>query len=168
MSPQRPGIHPNLEFRSLDITEEKIIKHFSSIWFITFLKRQTFKSSDYTFAFAHPSDHLTERYHFEREILILLTPYENFDTRSLDFVDKIIFEYQNRLDKLLVFLVSRDVEIEEKIRSVVLQDQESRIFIPFSYEEFNCNTSKADLIEEKIKKFFFTRDLFSFNSPSWS
>ncbi len=164
MSSRRSGIHSNIQFRNISKEEEKIIRLFSSLWFITFVKHQLFKESEYTFAFARPSQFLIDRYHFEREVLILFSPYERFDTRSLDFVDKVVFEYQNRLDKLLIILVSRDQTVMEKVSNVIIQDQESRIYIPFSYDEFEKQEA-VELIESKIKKYFFTRDLFSFNSP---
>jgi len=159
-----PGIHPELDFFTFDPKEEALIKQFSKVFFITFAKAARFKEGNYTFAFGKPSDELTERFHIEREVLILISPYRNFEARVLDFVDKTIFEFQNRLDKLLIILVSADEKIEDKITNIVLQDQESRIIIPFCYDEF-LKTDASKLIEGKLQKFFFTRDLFSFNSP---
>jgi hypothetical protein len=164
MSKIRPGLHPGLEFINIEPNEKQIIMEFAKVWFITFLRSARFKEGNFTYAFAKPTTALTERYHFEREILILFSAYKSFDTRALDFVDKTIFEFQNRLDKLLIILVSADETIEEKITNVVMQDQESRIFIPFHYGDF-INNDVPKLMESKLQKFFFTRDLFSFNSP---
>ena len=117
----KPGIHPELDFFTFEKKEEALIKQFSTVFFITFAKAARFKEGNYTFAFGKPSNVLTERFHLEREVLILISPYRNFEGRVLDFVDKTIFEFQNRLDKLLVILVSADEKIEEKITNIVLQ-----------------------------------------------
>jgi len=116
----KPGIHPELDFRSFGSKEEALIRDFSKVWFITFIKTGKFKDGNFTFAFGKPSNELTERFHIEREVLILISPYRNFEARVLDFVDKTIFEFQNRLDKLLILLVSADEQIEEKITNIIL------------------------------------------------
>jgi hypothetical protein len=159
-----PGIHRNLDLDRVGPTEGKLIKSFSKTWRITFFKAASFKEGRYTFAFGKPTTEVTERYHIEREVMILFSSYQNFDTRTFDFVDKTLNEYQNRLDKLLIILVSMDKKIEEKVTRVVMEDQEARIIIPFHYDDFQ-NGDEHKLINEKLRKYFFTRDLFSFNSP---
>jgi len=159
-----PGIHRNLDLARVGSTEGKLIKSFSKAWLITFFKAASFKEGHYTFAFGKPSTEIIERYHIEREVMILFSSYRSFDTRTFDFVDKTLHEYQNRLDKLLIIIVSKDEKIEEKVARVVMEDLEARIIIPFHYDEFE-NTNDKKLINDKLQKYFFTRDLFSFNSP---
>jgi len=89
------GIHPRLDFKSVNFEEESLIRQFAKVWFITFIKSAHFKDGEFTYAFGKPSTELTERFHFEREVLILFSAYKTFDARALDFVDKTIFEFQN-------------------------------------------------------------------------
>src|SRR6185295_17204669 len=82
-----------------------------------------------------------------------------------DFVDKTIGDFQNRLDKLCVILISRDPEIKVKINKIAMQDKESRIVIPFSYAELEREFDVTGLMVRRLKEFFYERDLFAFDSP---
>lgn len=163
---QKPGILSNLEISQFEKSEQCIVRKLSKIWFITFSRRQHFKNSDYSFVFAKPTDDLIKAFHLSREVLVIFNPYQLFDTRSFDFVDKLIFEFQNRLDKLCIIIISQDTGIKDKIRQIALQDKESRIIIPYNYDEFFINSnSSSTLIVNRLKEFFYERDLFAFDSP---
>jgi hypothetical protein len=155
-----------LNISSFDSQEQEIITKFSKVWFISFARQAKFKNSDVTFVFAKPTDKLTKDFHLTREVLVVFTPYNSFEPRTLDFVDKTIFEYQNRLDKLCVLLISRDNDIKSKIRSMALQDKETRVIVPFSYSEFSGTLNpENNIILRRLKEFFYERDLFAFDSP---
>jgi hypothetical protein len=83
MTKIHPGMHSNLEINRVGLREGKLIEAFSKVWFITFFRAARFKEGNYTYAFGKPSTEITERYHIEREVMILFSPYENFDTRTL-------------------------------------------------------------------------------------
>lgn len=160
------GIHPNVSLEKAGIrhTEQNIIKHFSNLFSISFAKSHNFKGAWYNFAFLKPTKELREKYRFQNEMLLITTAYENFDTRTFDYVDKLMFEYQNRLDKLCVILISGDNKIKTKISSLAQQNPETRIIIPFSYVDF-FKTDPQSLIQQRLKEFFYGRDLFAFESP---
>ncbi|NTU50513.1 MAG: hypothetical protein HGA87_06535 [Desulfobulbaceae bacterium] len=132
----RPGIVPNLDLTPIPNAEQQIIRKLSSTWLITFAKRTQFKNAYYSFVFGKPSTHIANSFHLGREVLIVLSEDVSFEARTLDFVDKTIFEFQNRLDKLCIILISGDSAIRNKIKEMAIQDKESRIIIPFYYEEF--------------------------------
>ena len=160
------GIHPNVSLEKARIrhTEQNIIKHFSNLFSISFAKSHNFKGAWYNFAFLKPTKELREKYRFQNEMLLITTAYESFDTRTFDYVDKLMFEYQNRLDKLCVILISGDNKIKTKISSLAQQNPETRIIIPFSYLDF-FKTEPQGLIQQRLKEFFYGRDLFAFESP---
>jgi hypothetical protein len=160
------GIHPNVSLDKAGIryTEQNIIKHFSNLFSISFAKSHNFKGAWYNFAFLKPTKELRDKYRFQNEMLLITTSYENFDTRTFDYVDKLMFEYQNRLDKLCVILISGDKKIKTKITSLAQQNPETRIIIPFSYIDF-FKSEPEQLINQRLKEFFYGRDLFAFESP---
>lgn len=158
------GLNYGLVLDFLNKAEQTIIIKFSKIWHITFARKVNFKNSDFIFAFAKPTNELKRDFQLEREVLILITPYEIFEPRVLDFVDKTLTDYSNRLDKLCIILVSRDNEIKNKIKLLAVQDKETRIIIPFSYDELLIPNQK-DIVLERLKESFYTRDLFDFDSP---
>lgn len=169
MNTYKAGIHPNLSFKTANFSplEESIIKSFSKFWFITFIKKVNFKDSSYAYAFARPTDKLFENFRLDREVLILLTRYKNFEPRDLDFVDKTIFEFQNRLDKLCFIIVSPDNRVRDKVQSLTLQEPETRVIIPYTYKEI-YESKNPNIIFGRLKEFFYGRDLFSFESPLYN
>jgi hypothetical protein len=162
----RPGIHRTLDlnYANFGWKEKNIIRRLAKVWRITFARKARFKDADYYYAFARPTTELNNSFRLEREVLILLNKYPSFDARTLDFVDKTIFEFQNRLDKLCVILVSQDKDIREKVRLLTSQEPETRLIVPFSYDEF-FDQEPEKLIMERLKEFFYGRDLFAFESP---
>lgn len=96
--------------------------------------------------------------------MFLFTSPQHFQAKSLDFVDKLMSEYQNRLDKLCVFIISGDLTIEKQISSVLLQDKESRIIVPFTYVELS-NDSSCEIQIDRLRSSFYERDLFAYETP---
>lgn len=112
-----------------------------------------------------PGEEFREYYNLYNEVLLLFSPYTEFESRTLDFVDKTLEEFDNRLDKVCVFLVSRDGDIETKINGLNTANKDSRIIVPFTYAEILQNgISKTD-INTKLRKYFYSRDLFALESP---
>ncbi len=162
----QPGIHTNIDLNKAGFyrSEKHIVWQLKQLWFVTFAKYQNFKGSDYSFAFLRPTEKIQEAFRLEREILVIMLRYDTFDTRILDFVDKLMFEYHNRLDKLCFLLVSNDSKIQDKIKELTLREPESRIIVPYHYDEFFLDNAQES-IWDRLKEQFYGRDLFSFESP---
>ena len=145
--------------------EVKVAKQLSKFFKITFSKEGVFKTTSYVFNFLQPGEEFREYYNLYNEVLLLFSPYTEFESRTLDFVDKTLEEFDNRLDKVCVFLVSKDTDIESKINVLNTTNKDSRIIIPFTYAEILQNgISKTD-ISSKLRKYFYNRDLFALESP---
>ncbi len=166
MKTTTPGIVPNLDLKYARFgwQERGIVYKLAKVWFITFARVAAFKDSVYSYVFARPTQELNESFRLEREVLILFTRDTMFEARALDFVDKTMFEFQNRLDKLCFLLVSQDGKIREKIRLLTAQEPETRLIVPFSYDEF-IDDHPENLVMGRLKEFFYGRDLFAFESP---
>lgn len=115
--------------------EIKVANQLSKFFKITFSKEGTFKTTSYVFNFLQPGEEFREYYNLYHEVLLLFSPYIEFESRTLDFVDKTLEEFDNRLDKVCVFLVSRDGDIETKINGLNTANKDSRIIVPFTYAE---------------------------------
>src|SRR5207237_3543510 len=112
----QPGIKYGLDVTRIGLAEERVARNLSRVWFLTFARRAVFKNSVFPFVFARPTDRLINDFHLEREALVLFSPYQNFEPRAFDFIDKTMIDFQNRLDKLCLILISQDPEIKSKIR----------------------------------------------------
>ena len=135
VSVEHPGVLQSLTFQGINQTEEMLLRKLGLVWYVTFAKRYIYRNVDYTFAFAKPTDELVRDFHLGREVLVVLAGSSQFQSRTLDFVDQILLEYPNRLDKLCVLIVSSDFEIKNKINNIIKQDKSSRILIPYTYQE---------------------------------
>ena len=145
--------------------EIKVGNQLSKFFRITFSKSGFFKTTAYTFYFLQPGEEFKEYYNLYNEVLLLFSPYYEFDSRTLDFVDKTLEEFDNRLDKICVFLVSKDKKIENRINNINTTNKDSRILIPFTYNEILSETFSKDDITIKLRKYFYNRDLFALESP---
>lgn len=161
-----PGVHPALDLSVLGPAEERIALCLAKTWYLTFARSPTFKGYQYGLLFVKPTQRLEESFHLSREVMVVFNSYPTFDPRTLDFVDKNMFEFQNRLDKLCVIIISGDPQVKLRVQEIALQDKESRLIVPYSYSEL-CTPDGSDegLILRRLKEFFRSRDLFLFESP---
>jgi hypothetical protein len=122
-------------------------------------------SSSYRYFLIKPVKNYQEMFNLEREIIVLFSPYAVFEPRTLDAIDYISESFQSlRLEKVCSILVSRNEQIEEELKELLKNDQESQIFIPFNYRELIKNHDPY-FIRNRLKKHFYTRDLFAFEAP---
>jgi len=170
MSEIKPGIHRHIDLQRdfnglrLGRSEKHIIWQLKQLWYITFVKVVTFKGSTYSYALLKPTEKISNAFRIEKEVLVLIQRYDNFEGRTLDFVDKLMFEYQNRLDKLAFIFISQDTQVKEKIRELTIREPESRIIIPHTYDDF-FEDDCQETLWHSLKSNLYGRDLFSFESP---
>jgi hypothetical protein len=161
------GIHYNVDLKKAFFEKEEsdIINQFANLFSITFAKTHKFKNATYHYVFLKPTDELKEQFRFQNEILLLINPFHDFDNRTFDFVDKLMTDYRNRLDKLCLVLISKDNNIKRKVNNLITQNPDSRIIIPFNYLDFIKSQNPTSLISLRLKEYFYGRDLFAFESP---
>lgn len=146
-------------------SEQNILYLFAEYFQIDFAKEVGFKNSEYVFYFMKPMGNIVESFNFKNEILLLYSKYLQFDRRIFDFVDKLMVDYRNRLDQVCLFLVSTDDCIEKHIRDYNSENEDSRVVIPFSYNELSIERLPEYQLANKLRKFFYSRDLFAKQSP---
>lgn len=144
--------------------EIDIQKEFSKHFGVTFSKQAIFKKSEYVYAFLQPGDIFLNNFNMSNEVLLLFSKYNNFDNRIFDYIDKLQGEYENRIDKVCIILISADEEIEDKIKKINAERKDSKIVVPFSYNELNNGLDKS-ILDSRLREFFYSRDLFALESP---
>ncbi|QOY37333.1 hypothetical protein AWH56_006810 [Anaerobacillus isosaccharinicus] len=158
------GVKSSLNVKGTN-KERKIVRNFSQFFGVTFSRIEKFKNTDYTFSFLQPGDEYREKFNMYNEFLLLFSPFQDFDRRILDFVDKTLTDYDNRLDKVCIFLVSKDTNITSKIATLNNENKDSKLIVPFTYEEFGANGITKESVENKLRTYFYSRDLFAIESP---
>jgi len=68
------------------------------------------------------------------------------------------------VENLCGILVSRDEQIADVIKRY-LSEQETRIIVPFSYTELLQKKNDSYIFRNKLRDYFYNRDLFAFNNP---
>lgn len=145
--------------------EIEITRLFSKFFLITFSRQGRFKTTDYVFAFLKPGENLRESFNMYNEVLLLFSPYTEFETRTMDFIDKTLQEFENRLDKVCIILISKDNEIESIIKQLNTDNKDSKIIVPFTYEELLREKLTEEKLQYKLRNYFYNRDLFALESP---
>ncbi len=161
------GYNPQVKLEHFSDEEKKIIHRLSGEWYVTNGggEIKLGPTSLYKYFLVKPTDLYKEMFDLELEIVCVFSNYSEFETRTLDAYDYIFANYQQlRLERLCFILISKDEKITQKIDDLVKHNQESQIVIPLSYYEI-LNKFDSFLIRNRFKKFFYSRDLFAFESP---
>ncbi|MBX5206102.1 AAA-like domain-containing protein [Rhizobium sp. NZLR1] len=162
-----PGIHPNFAYDIYSGEEQKIIKRFSTEWFITSgIQPLTLsEKSTYRAFLGKPCDPSANMFNLEREIIAVFSNYDEFEVRTIDAFEAAAARFNSlRTDPICRVLISRDPKIVERIKDVLKNDPELPVIIPFTYDEL-INNRQDTLIINRFRSHFFSRDLFAFESP---
>lgn len=160
------GRNPRANFQHFDSFEYEIIKSLSKSFYITNGGGIiNINISKYKYCLLKLTSDQTKVFGDLNEIIVLFSPFENFEPRTLDAIDVIHKRFSEfRLDKICTIVLSKDPLFEGKLQSLFKINQESRVVIPFSYNEINASTPK-EFFTSRITKYYFSRDLFDFESP---
>ena len=162
-----PGINPQVTLDHFKEDERKIIHRISLDWYVTNsgYELQLGPSSIYRYILVKPTDIFKEMFNLEREIVVIFSPYETFEPRTLDAITAAANRHQKlRIERICSAAVSRDEEIETKLAELLKNDQEAQIVVPFTYGEL---LGKPDdfFFRNRFKKHFYSRDLFASEAP---
>lgn len=117
--------------------------------------------------FLSPEDHYKESYGFENEVLLVYSPYDRMEPRTLQAIEQIFSSSpaKGRVETLNYFLISDSANVKEWLDSYISSRQETRIIVPFTKNE--VINAKADnwFLRNKLNNHFFGRDLFNYSLP---
>ncbi|HPR17144.1 MAG TPA: hypothetical protein PLD62_02750, partial [Candidatus Cloacimonadota bacterium] len=162
-----PGKNPNFRIDHFSPEEQIIISKLSSEFYFTFgggiLNLGT--TSQYKYCLIKPTTNYTDLFNIEKEIIIIFSDFDNFEPRTLDAIDAAEKSIQQfRIEKICAILISKDTNIEKRIEALLRSEPECQIIIPFNYKELSTHHDDY-FIRNRFKKYFFSRDLFAYNSP---
>lgn len=163
-----PGVNPQVMLKHFDEQEKEIIHRFATDWYVTNGGGELSLSSTSTYRYAliKPRDHFREMFNIEREMVVLFSPYENFEPRTLDAISKATEKYQAlRIERICSVLVSKDPHIGSKVKDLLMNDQEAQIVIPFTYGELSNGKPDEYFFRNRFIEHFYARDLFASESP---
>ncbi len=164
-----PGVNPRLFSSHFEDDEMKIIRNLGREWYVTHgggeSEIRLGKTSIYRYFLMKPTNVYQDLFNLEREIVVVFSPYDTFQPRTLDAIEQATGRYQPlRIDRICSVIISRDRLIESKISNLLKGDPESQIVVPFTYEEL-LKPLAAFFLKNRFKNHFYTRDLFAFEAP---
>src|ERR1022692_1651090 len=133
-----PGIHNSCTFEHFDAQERAAIETISKEWFVTNsgypLKFTEFVT--YKFILIKPTDHIQHAFNLERELVCVFSPFDDIHPRTLDAISKAQNQFQAlRIDRICSLVISKDLKVAEKLKSILQNDTEAQIVVPFTYAE---------------------------------
>lgn len=148
--------------------EEEILKPFLDGFFVTWGRRRTAYNTEVSVYFLNPEPFISESFGFDREILLVYSPYKRIEARTIQAAESFLMDSpaKGRIEQLNYFLITEDDNAKEWLQSYLSDNQESRIIIIFSASELR-ESSKGDswYIRNVISQQLFGRDLFDYRLP---
>jgi len=162
-----PGFHKQFILDRFNQDERKILSALSENWYLTNSGDTVqIAQSRYDYFLMKPTPRTAEMFNIEREIVCVFSDYANFEPRSLDIFDRILATLPKlRAETICQVLICRAPGAEDKVDRLLKSDPERPIVLPFTYGELLRGGSVTAIVENRFRKHFYSRDLFSFLSP---
>ncbi|MBT2658346.1 cold shock domain-containing protein [Bacillus sp. ISL-18] len=150
-----PGLSSGIKLSHFTQHERKIIERLGKEFYVTNGGGEiNIAKSKYRYFLVKPVGVYQELFNTRREIIVVFSPYDQYEPRTLDAIDNIAKKYQRfRLDRICSIVISGDEEIERKLKDDLKRDTEIQIVIPFSYQELRTNHSPM-LIQNRFRAYF--------------
>ena len=163
--PTYPGINPNFDYSALPVSYRPLVTHLSRSFYVTrHVERIEIGNSYYYGFLMRPSDNMSILLNVERELAVLVAPYDSFEARTLNAYDELYRTIDDaRVDKSVRFLISDDTRIDEQIRHFLDRNPEYPIIIPFHTNEILSYKYDSNIVT-KIRSHYTIRDLFAFSN----
>ncbi|MFV7466656.1 hypothetical protein [Pseudomonas shirazica] len=147
--------------------EKEFLNPFLSGFDINWGRRVRAFNTEISVYFLEPLEHFKESFGFENEVLLVYSPFNSMEPRTLQAVEQYFSSSpaKGRVETLNYFLVSDDDKVSEWLDSYLSSRQEARIIVPFSSKELKAAKGDEWFIRNTLNKHFFGRDLFNYSLP---
>lgn len=161
-----PGRHPSFDITIYSPEHQRVLRRLESLFHLTRHGRvELGATSEYLYALAKPTERVRRLVHTEREVVVAFSPYREFQPRTLDAFESVFVENEEfRIEKIVRVLVSDDVHVATKLKSLLQSRPDAPVVVPFHPSELTLATPD-EAIFARFREFTFTRDLFSMSSP---
>jgi hypothetical protein len=116
--------------------------------------------------FLKPEQIFSEMFGIEREVLLLISEYETVEPRIMQAASAILAEApaKGRVESLLFILLSPANNLLESVGTMVSDNAQSKIPIPFGVSETKLPPN-AFFVKKRFQQHLFSRDLFDIAQP---
>lgn len=161
-----PGVKEDIDLSSFTPSEKQIIQYLGrKYWYVTRAEQlKIAKNSTARVAFIKPTTAITHSFNLSREVIVVFSNYSELEPRTIDAIDSIDLQGL-RTEEICSIIISGDPNVDRTITSFIRTSQESRIFVPFQYEELKENQSDDEYVVNKFRKYFYSRNLYAIQDP---
>ena len=159
-------IHPDAEntyFRK-HLEEREIVRPFLSCFDVTRAFRRQDGRGEVAAYYLAPERFISELLGVDREILLVYSPYEKFQARTVQLHDTILAEDRVRLDPVGSIIVSDSPNVRNELHDIVGSEPERPPILALPTSML-ARLKQADHIRSLFVEGFFSRDLFALESP---
>ena len=144
----------------------EMVKIFLHGFDITFAAEKHISNTTVYAYILKPEDFMKESFGFEKEIMLIYSPYDHMEARAIQAIDELYRQYpfSGRVDALNCFLLSDDADVENWMKTSA-SSEIVRIIVPFSSKEVSENKNDPWYVRNKLRKYFFGLDLFGYTLP---
>jgi len=116
-----PGMHRQFVVERFTEPEQRIINKLAHEWYLTNSGHHIrLAASSYDSFLMKPTQAFAEMFNLERELIVVFSPYETFEPRTLDAFDQAERQLSDlRTETVCKVLISKDTLVESKNRSLV-------------------------------------------------
>ncbi len=118
------------------------------------------------FAFLKPLAIVAEAFAIDREVLAVVSPYEEFQPRVLQLAQATIKRFAPRLDPDVFLIVGQDPRFVDRV--VSWGEELGASAIPVLQADLETGPWETDRIRSLLQTYLFSRDLFGYTSPVFS
>lgn len=160
------GFHKSFPIEKYKKSEQAILRKLAQHWYITRSGVDVrVANARYSYFLMKPLKGFSEMFNIDREILCVFSDYVHFEPRTIDVFDHVHTLHSGaRLENVCHILISRDLDVSEKVDKVIDEDPESPCVIPFTYTELYENYNE-NVISNKFRTSYFSRNLFDYRNP---
>ena len=162
----QPGVKEDIDLSAFTPSEKQIIRYLGKkYWYVTRAEQlKIAKNSTARVAFIKPTPAITHSFNLSREVIVVFSSYSELEPRTIDAIDSIDLQGL-RTEEICSVIISGDPNVEKTISSFIRTSQESRIFVPFQYEELKTHQDDDEYLVNKFRKYFYSRNLFGIQDP---
>ncbi len=131
---------------------------------ISFADRWGDKRGSVVVMYLKPEVSMAEFLGLEREMLLVYSPYKEFQARALELHDSLMELQRTRLDPALSVIVSDDPSVRERLAGFLASDREHPPVVALSTADLAAIAS-MDQLRATLVGQFMRRDVFALDSP---
>lgn len=160
-----PGVKEDIDLSSFTASEKQIIQYLGrKYWYVTRAESMKIaKNSTVRVAFIKPTSAITHSFNLSREVIVIFSSYAALEPRTIDAIDSIDLQGL-RTEEICSIIISGDKNVDKTVSTFIRTSQESRIFVPFQYEELKDQTDD-EYVVNKFRRCFYSRNLFGIQDP---